>query len=93
MTINRYDQKKYQHNHKQNKRKLSQQLGKIAASWLIVQTLLLATPAAINAQEQEDVSYGELMEKIKAKEVNEVEIDPRTNKAKITLKPRNPHRS
>ncbi len=78
--------KKYQHNHKQNKRKLSQQLGKIAASWLIVQTLLLATPAAINAQEQEDVSYGELIEKIKAKEVNEVEIDPRTNKAKITLK-------
>ena len=71
--------------HKQKKRKIWQQLGQIAASWLAIQTLLLATPGVINAQEKEDLSYSKLIEKIEAGEVKQVELDRRTNKAKVTF--------
>ena len=57
----------------------------IAASWAIVQTLILGVPALAEG-ERDPLSYGELLEKIEADQVQEVEIDPAQQLAEVRLK-------
>ena len=60
-------------------------LRQLATGWMIVQTVLLATPAL--AQKQDDsLTYSELLAKIDAGQVSRVELDPATNEAQVTLK-------
>ena len=59
-------------------------LKQIATGWMILQTVLLATPVlAANGQEQNELTYSELLEKIDAGQVSRVELDPGTNAAKV----------
>ena len=62
-------------------------LKQVATGWMILQTVLLATPVlAANAQEQNDsLTYSELLKKIDAGQVSRVELDPATNEAKVTF--------
>ena len=61
-------------------------LKQIATGWIILQTVLLATPVlAANGQEQNELTYSELLEKIDAGQVSRVELDPGTNAAKVTF--------
>jgi len=57
---------------------------KLATSWLMLQTLLLATPALANGQSNY-LSYSEFIKKIDQGQVSKVELDPSTNTARVTL--------
>ncbi|MGQ4648333.1 ATP-dependent zinc metalloprotease FtsH [Lyngbya aestuarii] len=59
---------------------------RLAASLLIFQGVALATPVQAQQKEQESLSYGQLLQKVEAGEVKEVEIDPATETAKVKLK-------
>ncbi|HAZ45380.1 MAG TPA: cell division protein FtsH [Cyanobacteria bacterium UBA11371] len=62
-------------------------LGSIAASWLILQSILNASPALADSRPpQPSLSYGELLEKIQSREVSNVEIDPTQQVVRVKLK-------
>ncbi len=64
--------------------KKSSRLGRIAAGWLICQTLMLGTPAM--AQERKtELSYSDLIESIEEGKVETIQIDQTTGTAKVTL--------
>ena len=52
--------------------------------WMILQTMLLATPVLAD-NGQNELTYSELLEKIDAGQVSRVELDPGTNAAKVTF--------
>jgi cell division protease FtsH len=58
----------------------------LAASLLILQGVVLSTPAQAQQTQQKSLSYGQLLQKIDADEVTKVEIDPATRIAKVNLK-------
>ncbi|HEY9813707.1 MAG TPA: ATP-dependent metallopeptidase FtsH/Yme1/Tma family protein, partial [Candidatus Sericytochromatia bacterium] len=58
---------------------------RLAASWMILQGVLLGTPA-LAKPDQDALSYTQLLQKIEAGEVSKVELDPATQVAKVTLK-------
>ena len=60
-------------------------LGKFAASWMILQTVLLATPV-LAQRESSSLSYGEFLRKLEAREIEKVELDETNNRAKVFLK-------
>lgn len=66
-------------------------LWRLAAGWLACQSLWLGAPALAKAT-PENLSYGQLIQKIEAKEVQSLTIDPVNKIAKVTLKkePENP---
>ncbi|WP_190759593.1 ATP-dependent zinc metalloprotease FtsH [Microcoleus sp. FACHB-68] len=66
-------------------REPARRLGSLAAGWLMVQGLLLATPS-LAAAERLTLSYSQLLQKINAGEVTKVEIDPAQEIAKVQLK-------
>nr|WP_190672516.1 ATP-dependent zinc metalloprotease FtsH [Microcoleus sp. FACHB-672] len=66
-------------------REPARRLGSLAAGWLMVQGLLLATPS-LAAAERLTLSYSQLLQKINAGEVTKVEIDPAQQIAKVQLK-------
>ncbi len=66
------------------RKRFSQSLGSLAASFMLLQTLSIATPAWAQP-EQNTLSYGQLLEQIKAGKVAKVEIDRTTQQAKVTL--------
>ncbi len=59
-------------------------LGRLAASWMILQTVLLGTP--VLAQKDTSLSYGEFLQKLELGEVKKVELDETNNRARVTLK-------
>ena len=62
-------------------------LGAIAASWLILQGMLSASPVLANSPvQQPSLTYGELIEKIQSREVSNVEIDPTQQVVRVKLK-------
>ena len=62
-------------------------LGAIAATWLILQGMLAASPALANSPPaQPSLTYGELLEKIQSREVSNVEIDPTQQVVRVKLK-------
>ena len=67
-----------------NQRHETHTLKQVATGWLILQTVLLATPV-LAANGQNELTYSELLEKIDAGQVNRVELDPATNEAKVTF--------
>ncbi|MEL7038186.1 MAG: ATP-dependent zinc metalloprotease FtsH [Cyanobacteria bacterium J06592_8] len=60
-------------------------LWRILGSWAIAQGILLGTPALAN-NSPKPLEYGELLQKIKAGEVERIEEDPVRQIAKVTLK-------
>jgi cell division protease FtsH len=62
-------------------------LGAIAASWLILQSILNASPALANSPPaQSPLTYGQLLEKIQSGQVSNVEIDPTQQVVRVKLK-------
>ena len=78
---------RFENQHYKKKRALKQ----VATGWMILQTVLLATPVlAANGQGQNDsLTYSELLKKIDAGQVSRVELDPATNEAKVTFEGQN----
>ena len=72
-------------NHKSNRKK-SKTLSRLAAGWMIVQTLFLATPVLAQQRSKNDLSYSQFLEKLENDEVTKVELDETTNRASVTLK-------
>jgi cell division protease FtsH len=67
----------------------------IAGSMLVLQSLLIGTPALAQKAERNSLSYGELLKDIDAGKVSKIEIDPAQQIAKVHLdgqKPTDPPR-
>ena len=61
-------------------------LWRLAASLLLFQGVMLASPVQAQQASQKTLNYGQLLQKIDAGEVSKVEIDPTTRIAKVRLK-------
>ncbi len=72
-------------NRKKNS-KISTSVRKLAAGWIIFQTLFLATPILAQQKSNNDLGYGEFLKKLAENQVTKVEIDETTNLAHVTLK-------
>ncbi len=72
-------------NRKKNS-KISTSVKKLAAGWIIFQTLFLATPILAQQKSNNDLDYGEFLKKLAENQVTKVEIDETTNLASVTLK-------
>ena len=64
-------------------------LRKLAASWLILQTVFLTTPTLAQRIKDNTLSYSQFIQKLQDGEVARVELDETTNKARVTLKGQN----
>jgi cell division protease FtsH len=60
-------------------------LWRLVAGWMVVQGVMLGTPAFAK-DDQNSLSYGQLLQKIEANEVTHVEVDPANRVAKVKLK-------
>ncbi|WP_319419912.1 ATP-dependent zinc metalloprotease FtsH [Pleurocapsa sp. FMAR1] len=72
-------------NRKKNS-KISTSVRKLAAGWIIFQTLFLATPILAQQKSNNNLNYGEFLKKLADNQVAKVEIDETTNLANVTLK-------
>jgi len=70
-------------NHKQKAATVN--FWRLAASVLLIQGVVLGTPAQAQQTEQKSLKYGELLEKIDQDEVTRVQLDPGTRTAKVRL--------
>lgn len=68
-----------------SKSKQATHLRKLVAGWMILQTMLMVTPALAKG-EKNSLSYSQLLEKLDSNQVTKVEIDPQTETARVTLK-------
>ncbi|WP_196797624.1 ATP-dependent zinc metalloprotease FtsH [Gloeocapsa sp. PCC 7428] len=59
--------------------------GAIAAGWIMLQSTLVASPALAQRREPNALTYGELIERIDAGQVERVEIDPTQRVARVQL--------
>ncbi|WNN91864.1 ATP-dependent zinc metalloprotease FtsH [Gloeocapsopsis dulcis] len=59
--------------------------GAIAAGWIMLQSTLVASPALAQRREPNALTYGELLERIDAGQVERVEIDPNQRIARVQL--------
>ncbi|WP_322742267.1 ATP-dependent zinc metalloprotease FtsH [Gloeocapsopsis crepidinum] len=59
--------------------------GAIAAGWIMLQSTLVASPALAQRREPNALTYGELLERIDAGQVERVEIDPTQRVARVQL--------
>lgn len=64
-------------------------LRKLAAGWLILQTVFLTTPTLAQRIKDNALSYSQFIQKLQDGEVSRVELDETTNKARVTLKGQN----
>ena len=80
----------YRSNQEKN-RLVSASLRRLAAGWMIVQTLLLTTPVFAQQKPQNELSYSQFLEQLDKGEIAEVELDKTTNKAKVVLKGQDPN--
>ncbi|WP_304956531.1 ATP-dependent zinc metalloprotease FtsH [Waterburya agarophytonicola] len=71
--------------HKSNK-KSNSAIAKLAAGWMILQTLLLATPVLAQQKSKNDLSYSQFLQELENDRVSKVELDETTNRASVTLK-------
>ena len=63
--------------------------GAIAASWIILQGLVVGTPA-LAQKGRNSLTYGELLQKIDQGKVTKVELDEAQQKAKVQLEGQKP---
>ena len=59
--------------------------GVAAASWIILQSMLVGTPALAQKQERNSLTYGNLLKEIEAGKVTKIELDPAQQKALVQL--------
>ncbi|MEL4897210.1 ATP-dependent zinc metalloprotease FtsH [Crocosphaera sp. Alani8] len=71
---------------KRTQKRRSKGWGKLITSTLFLQLLLMAGPSWGQEKEKEEYSYSQLLNDIDTGRVSLVEIDPRLQKAKVTLK-------
>jgi len=64
---------------------------RLAASLLLFQGVVLGTPAQAQQNQQPNLSYGQLLQKIDDGEVTKVEVDPATRIAKVRLTGQKPN--
>jgi len=64
---------------------------RLAASLLLFQGVVLGTPAQAQQNQQPNLSYGQLLQKIDDGEVTRVEVDPATRIAKVRLTGQKPN--
>jgi cell division protease FtsH len=67
-------------------KKSKKMLRQLAAGWCLVQTLLISTPALAQQKTQNELSYSQLIEQLDRNNVEKIELDETTNKARVTLK-------
>jgi cell division protease FtsH len=67
------------------KSKTNNQLGQLATTWILIQTLFFATPGLAN-QQKPTLSYGQLLEKLDRGDIEKIEVDPTSEVARVTLK-------
>ncbi len=72
-------------NRKQKKKKATS-IGRLAAGWMILQTLFLATPTLAQQKSENTLSYSQFLEKLENDQVTKVEIDETTSTASVVLK-------
>ena len=70
-------------------KRVYQNLRRLAASWMILQTVFLTTPALAQRVKDNNLSYSQFIQKLQRGEIAKVELDETTNKAKVTLKAQN----
>jgi cell division protease FtsH len=58
----------------------------IAASLIILQSIIVGTPALAQKEDSNPLTYGELLEKIDAGEVSKIELDQAQQTAQVQLK-------
>ncbi|HEY9702721.1 MAG TPA: ATP-dependent metallopeptidase FtsH/Yme1/Tma family protein, partial [Allocoleopsis sp.] len=68
------------------KEKKQSHLSKLVSGWMIVSTLLIASPVLAQKVEQKTLTYGELIQKVDQGEVTKIEIDDAMRIAKVKLK-------
>ncbi|MGF1589808.1 MAG: ATP-dependent zinc metalloprotease FtsH [Pleurocapsa sp.] len=73
-------------NNRKQKKKKATSIGRLAAGWMILQTLFLATPTLAQQQSEDTLSYSQFLEKLADDEVTKVEIDETTSTATVVLK-------
>ena len=74
--------------HKKKQGSKSRHLHRLAAGWMILQTIFLTTPA-LAQRGKNNLSYSQFIKKLEQGEVAKVELDETTNKARVTLKEQN----
>ena len=65
--------------------------GALAASWIILQSMLVVTPALAQKEGRNALTYGELIEKIEGGQVTKIELDPAQQIAKVQLEGQKPN--
>ena len=70
----------------QKKSRISNSVGKLAAGWMIFQTLCLATPVLAQQKAKNSIDYSDFLDKLNQDQITKVEIDETTNKATVVLK-------
>ncbi|GAB4235136.1 MAG: ATP-dependent zinc metalloprotease FtsH2 [Stanieria sp.] len=58
---------------------------KLAAGWMILQTVLLTTPA-LGQENKNTLSYSQFLQQLEQGQIDKVQLDETTNRAKVTLK-------
>ena len=69
---------------KSREKRRTQTMWKFAASWMILQAILLGNPVWANGEDNR-LTYSELLKRIEGSQVTKVEIDKTTKRAKVTL--------
>jgi cell division protease FtsH len=78
------------HSQQHKPQALAQKFGRLAASLLLLQGVVLSTPVQGQQTATKNLTYGKLLQKVDAGEVTKVEIDPATRIAKVRLKGQKP---
>ncbi|HEY9769645.1 MAG TPA: ATP-dependent zinc metalloprotease FtsH [Coleofasciculaceae cyanobacterium] len=73
-------------NNRKQKNKMATSIGRLAAGWMILQSLFLATPTLAQQKSKNALSYSQFIEKLEENQVTQVEIDETTQKASVVLK-------
>lgn len=73
-------------NNRNQKQKRNNSLGRLAAGWMILQTLFLATPVLAQQKTKNALTYSQFLEKLEQDQVTKVEFDETTNRASVILK-------
>ena len=63
----------------------------LAASWLMLQSMLVGTPALAQKEDPNSLNYGQLLRSIDEGKVEKIELDPSQQTAKVQLKGQKPN--
>ncbi|MGF1542884.1 MAG: ATP-dependent zinc metalloprotease FtsH [Pleurocapsa sp.] len=69
-----------------SKKTRTNSLHQLAIGWCLVQTFLMTTPALAQQKPKNELSYSQFLEQLDRGNIERVELDETTNKARVTLK-------